>query len=382
MGEKPLRGSHKRLADIRLPACALRRLKVPPKTLFGNRLPKSSWKSEVYGMGKHMVPPLPLLITGISGVAGLHALEYFRRRFPGQVVGIRPVQTPRLTGEGVVGLDTEDLPGMHALFAAHRFRAVLNCTGNCALKSCELDPDMAYRTNVRSAQCIAEVVREWGARLVHLSSDLVFSGSRPGGYAETDPVDPVTVYGKTMAEAEQIIQSAVPRAALLRISLPMGPSFNGHAGAIDWIQSRFRKDRPATLYFDEVRCCTYCDDLSRVCHQFLANGASGLFHAGSPRPITLYQIGQVVNRVGGYDPNLLKGCPRRDAGPMPPRAGDVRMVSTKLHALLGGDPFRPWPYGEELMPTDPQWHFTRPPGEPGGLKWLSERLYTYPGAEN
>ena len=109
-----------------------------------------------------------------------------------------------------------------------------------------------------------------------------------------------------------------PGAAVLRISLPMGPSFNGHAGAIDWIDARFRHGRPATLYFDEVRSCTYCDDLNHVFEHFLAGNESGIYHAGGPRAITLYEIAQVVNRVGGYAPELLKGCPRIDAGPMPP----------------------------------------------------------------
>ena len=81
----------------------------------------------------------------------------------------------------------------------------------------------------------------------------MYSGKGQGGYVETDPVDPVTVYGKTMAQGEKVVQEIDPRAAILRISLPMGPSFNRHAGAIDWIQSRFRNGRPATLYFDEVR---------------------------------------------------------------------------------------------------------------------------------
>src|SRR5439155_13037446 len=110
-------------------------------------------------------------------------------------------------------------------------------------------------------------------------------------------------------------------AAILRISLPMGPSFNRHAGAIDWIQSRFRNNRPATLYFDEVRSCTYVDDLNIVFEEFLTRDASGLFHAGGPRGMTLYQIAQVINRVGGYQAHLLKGIPRIEAGPMPPRAG-------------------------------------------------------------
>ena len=86
---------------------------------------------------------------------------------------------------------------------------------------------------------------DWGKH--HLGPRALSTPSRP------DPTDPVTVYGKTMVSAEQLLADWMPEACTLRISLPMGVSFNGHAGAIDWIQSRFKKGRPATLYFDEVR---------------------------------------------------------------------------------------------------------------------------------
>src|ERR1043165_4519336 len=284
---------------------------------------------------------LPLLITGVAGVAGFNAFHYFRRKYPGQVVGIRPHQTWKLTGPGLHAQDADDAVGMHALFEQYGFRSVLNCVGNCALKSCELDPKMAHAVNVQSALVLAQLVRRHEARLVHLSSDLVFSGTRDGNHVETDATDPVTVYGKTMVQAEVVFQSTTPSAAILRISLPMGPSFNHHAGAIDWIQSRFRADRPATLYFDEVRSCAYCDDLNHVFEKFLANVAAGIFHAGGPMAMTLYRIAQVINRVGDYRPDLLKGCPRIEAGPMPPRAGNVSMNSRKLFVELGEQPFEP-----------------------------------------
>lgn len=320
----------------------------------------------------------PLLITGITGVAGYNAFRYFHRRYPDRVVGIRPRQTFRLQGAGIVAQDAEDLAGMRDLFRHHRFRAVLNAVGNCALKSCELDPAMARLVNVVSAQVMAANVQEHGSRLVHLSSDLVFSGQGSGHYVESDPVDPVTVYGQTMVQGEEVIAAAWPQAAILRISLPMGPSFNKHAGAIDWIQSRFRHQRPATLYFDEVRSCTYCDDLNHVFERFLAGQESGLFHLGGPRPMALYQIAQVINRVGGYDPHLLKGIPRLEAGPMPPRAGNVSMCSDKLIRTLGQNPFRPWPLGDDLQPTHHRWHFERPGHEAGSRQLIEERLYRYP----
>jgi dTDP-4-dehydrorhamnose reductase len=321
--------------------------------------------------------PLPLLITGISGVAGFNALPYFQRLNPGQVIGIRPTQTWQLVGPGIIALDTQDRDAVFRLFGSHGFRAALNCTGNCALKSCELDPAMAWRTNVVSAVNLAAAARAFDSRLVHLSSDLVFSGVGDGGYVETDPVDPVTVYGRTMALGEQAVLDTDPDAAVLRISLPMGPSFNRHAGAIDWIQSRFRNRRPATLYYDEVRSCTYTDDLNRVFECFLAGRQAGLFHAGGPRHLTLYQIAQIVNRVGGYDAHLLKGCPRRDAGPMPPRAGNVSMNTDNLIATLGHNPFQPWPVGDELVPSDRHWHFHRPADELGSFDRLAARLYRY-----
>jgi dTDP-4-dehydrorhamnose reductase len=158
----------------------------------------------------------------------------------------------------------------------------------------------------------------------------------------------------------------------------MGISFNGHAGAIDWIQSRFRKSKPATLYFDEVRTPTYTDCLNRLCETVLAGDWSGLYHAGGPRPLSLYQIAQIINRVGGYRPEHLMGCLRHAAGPIPPRAGNVSLDSSKLARALGYQPFHAWPYEESLVPTHAQWHFERSRDEPGSHRLLSQVLYRNP----
>ncbi len=269
-------------------------------------------------------PPLPLLVTGISGVPGYNALPYLQARYPGQVIGIRQRNNWRLTGPGIEICDAEDRAGMNRLFDQYHFAAVLDCAGNCALKSCELDPAMAWRINVEGAKNLLDICIERQARLVHLSIDLVFSGTGAGSHVETDQTDPVTVYGKTMVVAEELILASDPTACILRISLPMGISFNGHAGAIDWIQSRFKKSRPATLYFDEIRTPTYTDCLNELCEVVLASDLAGLYHAGGPRRLSLFQIAQIINRVGGYDPSLLIGCPRKMAGPIPPRAATSR----------------------------------------------------------
>jgi dTDP-4-dehydrorhamnose reductase len=323
-------------------------------------------------------PPLPLLITGVSGVVGYNALPYFRAKYPGQVLGVRQQDNWRLVGPDILTCDAEDSAGMTALFERYQFASVLDCAGNCALKSCQLDPAMAWRINVDGVRNLLDVVAGRGVRLVHLSVDLVFSGNGSGGHVEDDPTDPVSVYGETMVRAEELIRAADPAAAILRISLPMGVSFNGHAGAIDWIQSRFRKSKPATLYFDEIRTPHYTDCLNQLCETVLASDLAGIYHAGGQRRLSLFQIAQVINRVGGYDPGLLHGCPRKAAGPIPPRAGNVAMDSGKLAAALGYDALDPWPVEDRWVPTDPDWHRCRPPGESGSPALLAEVLSRNP----
>ncbi len=321
---------------------------------------------------------LPLFVRGIAGVAGYNAFNHFRHKWPGRVFGERRSDYWPLSGPGILESDIEDMDRLKRHFDQHDFSAVLNCGGSCKLKSCELDPERAWRVNVTGLENLLDVIEGTDVRLIHTSIDLVYSGTGDGNYLEDHPTDPVTVYGKTMVAAEELLLSRRPDSCILRISLPMGVSFNGHAGAIDWIQSRFKQDKPATLYYDEVRTPTYTDCLNNLFETVLTNELSGIFHAGGPRQLSLYEIGQIVNRVGGYDPNLLMGCLRREAGPIPPRAGNVTLDSSLLERTLGYAPFQDWPASPGFVPTAPDWHYDRPAGEERSPKVLSECLYEFP----
>lgn len=303
---------------------------------------------------------LPLLITGVTGVPGYSAFQYFHAKYPNHVTAIRPVRYWPLRGEGIIPLDIENRKGLEELMKRKQFKSVLNGAGSCALKSCEMNTVLAYRVNVQSVLNVLEMIGGRDVRLIHLSTDLVFPGKTEGLYTEGDPVAPVTMYGKTMAIAEEIVILGYRSAAIFRISLPMGISVNGHAGAIDWILSRFRKNNPATLYFDELRSPFYCEDFNEVMELTLGNTIKGIYHLGSHRHLSLYQIGQIVNKVGGYTPELLKGCMRKEAGHMPPRAGNVTMSNQKLIQALGVDLFRKWPYLEDHVPDGRDWHYDRP----------------------
>ena len=324
-------------------------------------------------------PPLPMLITGIAGVPGYNAFHHFRTLYGDQVVGLRQASMWPLAGDGIVACDVEDATGIKRLWDQYKFKSLLNCAGTCRLKSCELDPIMAHRVNVAGTANIMSGAARHQARTIHLSIDLVFSGENQGDYTEEDPLDPVTVYGAKMVEAETVVKNLCPYSCILRISLPMGISFNGHAGAIDWIASRFKQDKPATLYYDEIRTPTYTDCMNRLYERLLSQPIVGTFHAGGPRTLSLFEIAQIVSVVGGYDPALLQGCPRREAGPIPPRAGNVTMNSSKLIETLGYQPFDPWPFPAHLVPTHRAWHLEQTQFG-GSQEHVHSLLYQNPNA--
>ena len=324
-------------------------------------------------------PPLPMLITGIAGVPGYNAFHHFRARYGDQVIGLRQASMWPLAGDGIVACDVEDAVGIKRLWDQYKFRSLLNCAGTCRLKSCELDPAMAHRVNVAGTGNIMSGAAEHDARTIHLSIDLVFSGENQRAYTEADPLDPVTVYGAKMVEAESVVRTICPDSCILRISLPMGISFNGHAGAIDWIASRFKQEKPATLYYDEIRTPTYTDCMNRLYERLFLEPIVGTFHAGGPRTLSLFEIAQIVSVVGGYNPELLQGCPRIEAGPMPPRAGNVTMNSSKLIETLGFQPFDPWPFPAELVPTHKTWHLEQNAYQ-GSEEQVSLLLYQNPNA--
>ena len=132
--------------------------------------------------------PLPVLITGVAGVAGYNAFHYFRARYSDQVVAIRQEDNWPLTGDSIIPCNAEDRGRLRALFDEYQFRSVLNCAGNCALRACELDSRLAWRTNVEGLVNLLSIIVERDVRLVHLSVDLVYSGTRTnvGGVSDAE----------------------------------------------------------------------------------------------------------------------------------------------------------------------------------------------------
>ncbi|MBD3317127.1 MAG: sugar nucleotide-binding protein, partial [Chitinivibrionales bacterium] len=189
--------------------------------------------------------------------------------------------------------------------------------------------------NAVGTRSIVEVFGE-SSHITYLSTDLVFSGNSPpvGGYSETDTPDPVSVAGATFVHAENHIRQA-PSWTIIRLGLPLGPSVTGDKGAVDWIESRFVRDLPVTLFYDEYRSCISCAEIARITLSALLNGLKGLYHLGGPNSWSLFEVGKRVLSRASYPSHLLTGLRRHQEKEGPPRIGDVSLDSRLIETALG-----------------------------------------------
>lgn len=276
-----------------------------------------------------------VLVTGVTSIHGWPIFTQLQQQLPRQrLLGIRPPQGELCALDNVLSFCITDNARLAQIKREFQPTHVVHCAGVCDLDVCEDRPAWAHALNVEGSRTVAEVFGS-DCSIIYMSTDLVFSGEDPppGGYTEDHPPDPISVAGKTFAQAEGEIQQC-PQHCIVRLGLPLGDSVSGEKGAIDWIESRFRRSLPVTLFYDEWRSCVTCLEISSMVLGVLARGLRGLYHFGGPRPWSLHEIGQHVLQRGPYSSHLLKGLLRHQEENGPPRIGDVSLNSTRLRTLL------------------------------------------------
>jgi dTDP-4-dehydrorhamnose reductase len=161
--------------------------------------------------------------------------------------------------------DIRDPAAVEALFARLRPTAVINTAYRQDDRAVTLDGAV----NVARAAA--------GARLVHLSTDVVFDGEKGAPYVEEDEPTPLTEYGRAKADAERAVLGAHPEALVVRTSLLYGGSQPGP-------QERLAADPAASFFTDEFRCPIQVGDLARALLELVATERTGVLHvAGADR---------------------------------------------------------------------------------------------------
>src|SRR3954468_12442891 len=167
------------------------------------------------------------------------------------------------------------------------------------------------------AQRSSRVPPARGLRLVHLSTDVVFSGKLERPLREDDALDPVTDYGRTKADAEAAVVAQHPEAGIARTSLIYG-------GATPPNHERAAFDPSKTFYEDEIRCPTAAPDLAAAVLELSARpDIAGPLHVAGADAVTRLEFARLI---AGDD---VRGAPRP-----PDRPGDLRLDCSRARTLL------------------------------------------------
>jgi dTDP-4-dehydrorhamnose reductase/4-ketoreductase len=236
------------------------------------------------------------LITGAGGMLGHDVTEELTRR-----------------GETVVGLDRAalDITDPEAVGTAVRDHApdlVVNCAAYTAVDDAETDEARALLINGEGPRLLARSCAARGARLIHVSTDYVFSGdSRTTPYPEDHPTGPRTAYGRTKLAGERAVLEELPGAsAIVRTAWLYGVHGGNFVRTMIGLEAR----RDTLDVVDDQRGQpTWSADVAGWIADLgprLGPDAHGVFHATSSGEASWYELAREVFALIGADPDRVR----------------------------------------------------------------------------
>lgn len=269
-----------------------------------------------------------LLITGGTGLLG-RALVACASGRPWTVTATHLTQPPREGSATWKSLDARDRDAVFECVRSARPDAVIHTA------YVQQGPSLRALTT-DGARHVAEAARDAGARLVHLSTDVVFDGTSDRPYTEEDPVSPAHDYGRAKADAERLVLDAHPDAAVVRTSLlyTRSPEDRQARLALDLAAGRVK----GALFTDEIRNPAMVDDVAASLIELCERPYAGVLHLAGRDAVSRHAFGAMLVGYHGGDPSKLPGARSADQAAVRPRncALSSERAATVLRAVPRG----------------------------------------------
>jgi dTDP-4-dehydrorhamnose reductase len=226
-------------------------------------------------------------------------------------------------------LDISDLAAVRDAMDAIRPDVVVNCAAWTAVDECEADPERAFRVNASGPANLFEAARKRGARIVQISTDYVFDGTKATPYLEGDTPNPLSVYGQSKLAGEQALG---PEATIVRTSWIVGP--NGR-NMLKTILSLLEGGGILRFVDDQRGCPTFSGDLAQAIGFFVEGHFPGVFHITNANPVSWYGFACEVAEAASADPSKVRPITTSDlVPPRPaPRPANSVLKNTMLPTL-------------------------------------------------
>jgi dTDP-4-dehydrorhamnose reductase len=200
-----------------------------------------------------------IVIIGCGGRLGAALMREYHDKFD-------------VTGFNHLQLDLESLDEIRKKLCVIDFDVLINAAAFTNVDLCERERDQALRINAEAPCVVAEICQDKNARLVHFSTDYVFDGEKREPYTESDPANPISVYGESKRAGEKFVLQTGDRHLIVRVSWVFGPD---RPSFIDGIIKRARESNYVDAIADKFSTPTYTRDIAQMLPQFFELNVEG-----------------------------------------------------------------------------------------------------------
>ncbi len=209
-------------------------------------------------------------------------------------------------------MDVANSDDVIRILEAHQPWAVINAAGYVKVDDAETETYRCMRDNVEGPVILARACAERQIPLVTFSSDLVFDGRQRTPYREEDQVNPLNLYGRSKADAEERVLRLHPQSLVVRTSAFFGPWDNYNF--VNVCLARLSRGEQISAPDDAVVSPTYVPDLVNTCLDLLLDGVHGLIHLASRSEVSWAQFAWRIAEMNGFSRSLVNARPLESFG--------------------------------------------------------------------
>lgn len=238
-----------------------------------------------------------ILITGSSGFVGGNLARFFRFRHSVVLTDVR-------AGDSDLPFEKADLsdePASRAVVQKLRPEVIIHCAGTKDVKWCEANPDGADRVNAVATRNVAKAAKAVGAKLIYLSTDLVFDSQR-GGYTEMDIPSPELVYGRSKFRGELYAMEETGNLAICRAAGVYGKN----SPLLKWLAKEIQEGREVECFLDVKNTPTWVDNLGEMLEEICNRDLTGIFHTVGRQSVSRHDFFSLFAHAFGLDVSRLK----------------------------------------------------------------------------
>ena len=264
---------------------------------------------------------MKILITGAGGQLGR------------ELVDAAQAGGHQVSGLTRAELDVTDSTAVQEAVSRERPDVIIHAAAWTAVDACESDAERAMLFNGTATEHVVSAARNVDARVVYISTDYVFDGTKPSAYVENDAPNPRSVYGLSKLVGEHAVDTSID--SIVRISWVCG--YHG-ANMVKTILRLAAQHDTLTFVDDQIGNPTMADDAARMIVHLAAGQRSGTWHVTNQGVVSWYEFAREVLRKAELDPNRVRPVTTSELVPPRPAPRPANSVLENRALMIAGIP--------------------------------------------